>query len=270
MQKIEVYATLLVLAIVFTTIDLVVSSFQLAIPSLIFSSITMVIGFIGAYLSKTIQVEQRYENAVAYIKKNFGIANIILSILDVVCCILAFLTGIFVIMLVFRVTIAIRIAVYINKYRSVAFAVLGIAYMHIFKSMKRRKIMTKNTILQNILLTIVGIFGAGGIVVGLLPEFAGIADNVTKYVAIASESVALISGIWLGKTHDKVLTNEEIEAKQNIKIEKKALKEAKKEAKKQYKIEQEKAIKELAEKKLQEAKQPIEVKAEDIQIAKEV
>ena len=77
MRKIEVYATLLVLAIVFTTIDLVVSSCQLAIPSLIFSSITLIISFVGAYLSKTIEVEQKYENAVTYLKKNFGKVNII-------------------------------------------------------------------------------------------------------------------------------------------------------------------------------------------------
>lgn len=269
MAKIEVYATLLVLAIIFTTIDVVVSTFQMAIPSLIFSSITMVIGFIGAYLSKAINVEKQYENAVTYIKKNFGIANTILSILDVICCVLAFLTGIFVIMLIFRVAIAVRIAIYINKYRSVAFAVFGIAYMHIFKNFKRRKIMTKNTILQNILLTIVGVFGAGGIVVGLLPEFAGIADNVTKYVAIASETIAFVSGIWLGKTHDKVLSNEEIEALATIKVEKKALKEAKKE----YKKAQEEAIKELTTKKMQEIKDNAnvkEVKSSEIQIAREV
>lgn len=271
MQKIEVYATLLVLAIIFTTIDVVVSTFQLAIPSLIFSSITMVIGFTGAYLSKTIEVEKQYENAVIYIKKNFGIANTILSILDVVCCVLAFLTGIFVIMLIFRVAIAIRIAIYVNKYRSVAFAVWGIAYMHIFKTFKRRKkVMTKNTVLQNILLTIVGVFGAGGIVVGLLPEFAGIADSVTKYVAVASETLALVSGIWLGTTHDKVLTDEEVEAKATIKVEKKALKEAKKEAKKEYKKAQENALKELTDKKIKEIKEQAEKEANEVQVAKEV
>lgn len=227
MPKYEVYATLLVLAIIFTTIDLVVSSFQLAIPSLIFSSITMIIGFIGAYLSKTIQVEKQYENAVTYIKKNFGTANTILSILDVISCILAFLTGIFVIMLIFRIAIALRIAIYINKYRSVAFAVLGVAYMHFFKNVKRRKKMTQNTILQNILVTILGVFGAGGIVVGLLPEWAGIADTVTKYVAVVSETIAFVSGVWLGLTHDKVVTAEDLKKAEAEKTEKKAIKEAK-------------------------------------------
>lgn len=268
MPKIEVYATLLILTIIFTTIDVVVSSFQLAIPSLIFSSITMVIGFIGAYLGKTIQVEQEYENAVRFIKKNFSIANIILSVLDVLCCILALLTGVLLILLVFRVTIAIRIAIYINKYRSVAFAVWGIAYMHIFKRRKRGKIvMTKFTILQKILATIGGIFGVGGIIMMFMPEWAGIAQEVSKYVAMASEALAFVCGVWLYNTHDEVMTEEEIKAQENKCAEKRALKEAKAELKKA----QEQAIKELAEKKMQEIKEePKEVKVEEIQIAKEV
>lgn len=268
MPKIEVYATLLVLTIIFTTIDVVVSSFQLAIPSLIFSSITMVIGFIGAYLGKTIQVEQKYENAVGFIKKNFSIANTVLCILDVLSCILALLTGVLIILLIFRVTIAIRIAIYINKYRSIAFAVWGIAYMHIFKRSKRRKvIMTKFTTLQKILTTITAIFGVGGVVVMFMPEFAGMAQDISKYVAMASEIIAVVSGIWLSQTHDEVMTEEEIKAKENKGAEKKALKEAKAELKKA----QEQAIKELAEKKMQEIQEePKEVKVEEIQIAKEV
>lgn len=248
MRKIEVYATLLVLAIVFTTIDLVVSSCQLAIPSLIFSSITLIISFIGAYLSKTIEVEQKYENAVTYLKKNFGKVNIILSVLDVACCVLALLTGVFLIMLLFRVTIAIRIAVYINKYRSVAFAVLGIAYMHLFKNFKRRKKMTVNTVFQKILLSIVLVFGAGGLVVTAVPEFMGIATLVTRICGMAADAIAVVSGVWLGTTHDKVLTEEEAKALENKGAQRKALKAAKAELKK-AKAEQ---LKQLAEKKMQE------------------
>lgn len=248
MQKIEVYATLLVLAIIFTTVDLVVSSCQLAIPSLIFSSITMIIGFVGAYLSKTIQVEQKYENAVTYIKRNFGIANIILSILDVFSCILALLTGLLLIMLVFRVTIAIRIAIYINKYRSVAFAVIGIAYMHLFKSFKRRKKMTINTAFQKILISIIMVFGASGLVVTAVPEFMGVATMVTRICGLVADAVAVVSGVWLGATHDKVLTEEEAKALENKGAQRKALKAAKAELKKA----QAEQLQKLAEQKMQE------------------
>ena len=249
MPKIEVFATLLVVATIFTIIDVVMSSLQLAIPSLIFSSITMVIGFIGAYIGKTINCEKQYENAVNYIKKNFGIANIILSVLDVLCCILAFLTGVFAIMLIFRCTIAIRIAIYINKYRNVAFAIWGMVFMHIFK--RRKKVMTKQTTLQKIILTISAIFGAGGVVVMFMPEWAGMAQEVSKYIAMASEIIAVAGGIWLYGTHDKVLSEEEIKAEENKSAEKKALKQAKAELKKA----QDMALKELAEKKMQEIKE---------------
>jgi len=252
MPKIEVYATLLICATIFTIIDVVLSSLQLAIPSLIFSSITMVIGFVGAYLGRTINYEKQYENAVDYIKKNFGIANIILSVLDVICCILALLTGVFAIMLIFRCTIAIRIAIYVNKYRNVAFAIWGIAFMHIFKRNKRRKfVMTKQTTLQKIILTISAIFGAGGVIVMFLPEWAGMAEQVSKYVAMASEIIAVAGGIWLYKTHDEVMTEEEIKAQENKGAEKRALKQAKAELKKA----QEQTLKDLAEKKMQEIKE---------------
>lgn len=258
MTKYEVYVSLFIMAIIFTIIDIVVSSCQMAIPSLIFSSITMVIGFIGAYIGKSLKIEERYEQAVEYIRKNFSIANTILSILDVVCCIIGLLTGLFIMLLVFRVTIALRIAIYINKYRNVAFSIWGLSLMHTFKRFKEIKVMTKNTILQNILLTIVLVFGAGGIVVGLVPEFTGIADQVTKFVSIGLDAIAVSGGIWLGATHDKVLTDEEI-AKNG---EKSAQKQALKQAKKEFKAKQKQDIEALAEQKLQESK--------NISIAKEV
>lgn len=117
--------------------------------------------------------------------------------------------------------------------------------------------MTKFTILQKILATIGGIFGVGGIIMMFMPEWAGIAQEVSKYVAMASEALAFVCGVWLYNTHDEIMTEEEIKAKENKSVEKKALKEAKAELKKAQEI----ALKELAEKKIQEVKQ------ENIQIA---
>ena len=119
--------------------------------------------------------------------------------------------------------------------------------------------MTKFTILQKVLTTITAIFGVGGVVVMFMPEFIGMAEQVSKYVAMASEVIAVGSGIWLSQTHDEIMTAEEIQAKENKGAEKKALKEAKAELKKA----QEQALKELTEKKMQE----IKVEAKDIQIA---
>ena len=260
MKKYEAYATLFVLSILFTIIDIVVSSCNLPIPSLIFSTITMIIGFVGAYKSKTLELEEKYTDTIRFINKNFNRANIVLNVLDVICCIFAFITGIFAMMLIVRCTIAIRIAVYINKYKSVAFGLWGLAFMHIFKRIKGGVKMTKNTILQKILATIIAVFGVGGVVVFFMPEFAPIAENVTKYVAMVSEIIAVVSGIWLAGTHDKVLTADEINAEEQKVQEKKAMKLAKIE----YKSRQAEEIKALAEQKIKEENE------KKIQVAKEV
>ena len=70
--------------------------------------------------------------------------------------------------------------------------------------------MTKSTLLQKILTTILAVFGLGGVVVYFLPQFTPIASQVTDYCAMIGEIIAVVSGIWLSQTSDKVLTNEEI------------------------------------------------------------
>lgn len=77
--------------------------------------------------------------------------------------------------------------------------------------------MTKSTVLQKILTTILAVFGVGGVVVFFIPQFTGIATSVTNIVAMISEIVAVVSGIWLSQTSDKVLTAEELKAIQDKK-----------------------------------------------------
>ena len=97
------------------------------------------------------------------------------------------------------------------------------------KLLKEKKVkMTKNTVLQKILTSVIAVFGVGGVVVGFLPKFAPVAENITLYCSIASEALAAISGIWLGFTHDKVLSAEEVEAKKVAKEEKAKEKEIEK------------------------------------------
>lgn len=79
------------------------------------------------------------------------------------------------------------------------------------KYLKEKEIkMTKSTVLQKILTTILSVFGVGGVVVFFIPQFNGIATSVTNIVAMLSEIIAVVSGIWLSQTSDKVLTAEEI------------------------------------------------------------
>lgn len=86
---------------------------------------------------------------------------------------------------------------FVNKYRK---------YLNKEKKTK----MTKSTLLQKILTTVIAVFGLGGVVVYFLPQFAPVAGQVTNYCAMAGEIIAVVSGIWLSQTSDKVLTNEEI------------------------------------------------------------
>lgn len=215
MAKFEVYATIFVLAIIFTICDIVVSTAQLTIPSLVFSSTTAIIGFIGAYMGQAIVVEEKYTEALSFIKKNFGFANIVLSLLDVVCCILALLTGVFMLMLVFRCTIAIRVLVYINKYKTVAYAVLSVVFLHVFKKTKRKvtEMTTKNTKLQTVLGIIVAVFGISGLIILNLPVFTGTAVDWAGFVATFQELVAVVCGIVLWNTHDQVVSPEELAEK---------------------------------------------------------
>jgi type III secretory pathway component EscT len=89
------------------------------------------------------------------------------------------------------------------------------------KLLKEKKVkMTKSTVLQKILTTVIAIFGVGGVVVGFLPKFAPIAEEISLYCAMASEALAVISGLWLAGTSDKVLSAEEVEAEKKAKEEK--------------------------------------------------
>lgn len=252
MVKFEVYATLFVLAIIFTICDIVVSSCMLTVPSLIFSSTTAVLSFIGAYLGKSVVVEKKYTDALTYVRKNFNCANIILSVLDVLCCVLALFTGIFCLMLIFRCTIAMRIVVYINKYKTVAYAIWSLVFLHLFKKIKERKTMkTKNTLFQNILLCIIAVFGVGGFFVLCLPVISGTPFDWEIYVGGFSTLVGVIAGLVQSFSHDKVLTDEEVESKENAA----ALKKARKLAKLELKVKQEKELNSIAEQKLNEEKQ---------------
>ena len=86
------------------------------------------------------------------------------------------------------------------------------------KHLKEKKIkMTKSTVLQKILTTVLAVFGVGGVVVFFIPQFIGVATSVNNIVAMVSEIIAVVSGIWLSQTSDKILTDEEIKAIQDKK-----------------------------------------------------
>ena len=148
MQKkdLTVYYVLIISAVFFTICDLVVSGLQLLITSLIFSSITMVITFVGKHKSKALQIEKGIDETIDFIKSNFDKGNLILSIIDVLCCIVAILMGCFVIALISRSVLALRLIVVINKYKTVSYSIIFFIIFYLFKRRKARMAENQNEV----------------------------------------------------------------------------------------------------------------------------
>ena len=148
MQKkdLTVYYVLIISAVFFTICDLVVSGLQLLITSLIFSSITMVITFVGKHKSKALQIEKGIDKTIDFIKNNFDKGNLILSIIDVLCCIVALLLGCFVIALISRSVLALRLIVVINKYKTVSYSIIFFIIFYLFKRRKARMAENQNEV----------------------------------------------------------------------------------------------------------------------------
>lgn len=145
-KDLSIYYVLIVLSIIFTICDLAVTCSQLLVASLIFSSITMIIGFIGKHKAKALNVEKGVDETIDFIKHNFNYSNTILSILDVLCCILALFTGIFIIAVISRSAIALRFVIIINKYRTVAFGIWSFAFIYLTKRSNYNQMEEKNEI----------------------------------------------------------------------------------------------------------------------------
>lgn len=144
MQKkdLKMYYALIIVAIFFTICDLVASGMQWLIVSLIFSSITMIITFVGKNKTKALQIEKGVDKTIDFIKSNFDKANLILSIIDVLCCIIALLMGCFIIALISRSVLALRLIVIINKYKTVSYSIIFFVIFYLFK--RRKTYMAEN------------------------------------------------------------------------------------------------------------------------------
>ena len=192
---------------------------------------------IDGLLNQTLTIVERLEQKA----KMFGKGMLILSFLDCLFGILAIFCTSLTLTAFFAsatsltaITICGRI-IQISKVRqlekalkpinAVAIAWFVNRYKKLLNKGEKKIKMTKSTVLQKVLTTILSVFGIGGIVVGFLPQFAPVATQITNIVAMVSECIAVVSGIWLSATSDKVLTAEEVaklnEAKEQKEIAKK-------------------------------------------------
>lgn len=173
-------------------------------------------------LNKTITIVEKLEQKA----KMFGNGMLVLSLLDCLFGILAIFCTSLTLTAFFAsatsltaITICGRI-IQISKVRqlekalkpinAVAIAWFVNRYKKLLNKGEKKMKMTKSTVLQKVLTTILSVFGIGGIVVSFLPQFLPIATQITNIIAMISECIAVVSGIWLSATNDKVLTADEI------------------------------------------------------------
>ena len=152
MQKkdLHIYYTLIIVTIIFTICDLVVSYSQMLTMSLIFSSLTMAVSFVGRHKATALQMENQVDDTIKFIKSNFNCKNLILSVLDVLCCLIAFFTGVFLIAAISRSVLAIRLIVIINKYKTVAFGFWSFIFMYLFRRGAKRMENKENKFVKTV------------------------------------------------------------------------------------------------------------------------
>lgn len=292
MQKkdLHIYYTLIIITIIFTVCDLVVSYSQMLTASLIFSSLTMVVGFVGKNKTATLRADSQVDETIKFIKSNFSANNTILSILDVLCCVIAFFTGAFLVAAISRSLLAIRLIVVINKYKTVAFGIWSFVFMYLFKrgakkmENKENKFINsikkfckwvwcnKKSLTGSLFATISGIAGAilaNADTIITLPRFEVLEINLTALIV----GILVFAGVEVGVVGKGFETIAEAlerikgekSEKEALRVEKTAKKEMKVEAKAKAKAENENQIakeenskKQIAE---QERKEREEAKA---------
>lgn len=107
---------LFAIMISFTTSDLICGFTGNITLALIFSCLSGAVVVYGNLKTRKIELDENLDT----IKKSFNNSNIIFAVLDIICSIIALLTGIVFIGLIFRAIWAVRITVIINKFRTVA------------------------------------------------------------------------------------------------------------------------------------------------------
>ena len=238
----KVLYVLIAFVVFFTTSDIVLGFTN----NLLFASICSIISgflvFSGSFIKSKSKIESEIDRGVQFIKKNFDWCNIILSILDIICSVIALFTGIFFIGLIFRCAFAVRLVVLCNKFKTVVRAIMIAAFVYLFKRRKDKK--EKNTMeneivvkskklsktqIISIVIAVVGV--AFGILSYFLPVIRIAGEQIYNYaMALGIESVAAIVGTLKGYS-DR--TQEEIE-----KIKKKAEANKEKQAAAKAKAEQ--------------------------------
>ena len=239
---------LICIVVFFTTSDLVAgfaNSLIIASASSIISGLCV---FIGAYRLKVAELDTTISGGAEFIKQNFSKANIIFSILDIICAIIALMTGIVIIGLIFRATFAVRLIVIMNKFQTITRFVLVGSLIYLVRRiclMSELK-MTKGQ------WVVFGIFCAGAvyaILSAVIPQITIFGDTFLQMLLCCGiEGVVGGVGIFMKGANKTEAELEESKRKLDLLTTKRLEKMAKAEAKEELKKAQNNELSALTEK----------------------
>lgn len=113
-------AYVIITCIVFlTTLDLAYGFAKQSVIALICSTLSGLIVFLGAYLKKKVVIEKELDKTISFLEGNFNGASIALSILDIVCCIIAVITSTYWFATIFRIVLGARVICITNKIQTI-------------------------------------------------------------------------------------------------------------------------------------------------------
>lgn len=236
------------LLIFFITADLTANLINNFVFAFIFSTICAFFTFYGNYKQKTLIIENNVDKSIEFIKKNFDKWNMLLSILDVICSLIALFTGILVIGIIFRCIIIIRIIIILNKFKTVFRVVLLANFIYLFKRKDtiKRRVKTMKISKTQIVAIIIAILGiAYGIICYFMPNISIWGNQIFDLLtALGIEGMAGIIGTLKGYAE-----------KTESELNKTKLKEKFKSEKIELRAKQEAELKSLIQSKVEEAKQ---------------
>lgn len=266
-KNMYIFFVILAFVIFFTTSDLIANFTGDYTCASIFSILSGFFVFLGTAMKKKENLEKGINTRIDYICSNFNKANVILSILDIICSLIALFTFVVAIGVIFRSILAIRLVVTINKVKTVAQAALiavatylSVRFSTIKKSIKEKimfkKIWTgiktigkwfyanKKSICGTLFATLSGIISAIAVnadLIATFPQFIVLGINLTALFA----GILVFAGVEIGVVGKGFETIKEFVARITVKKEVAEVKKTEKaEAKKLAEEEKAKLIEE--------------------------
>lgn len=225
---IKIFYILIALIIFFTTSDLVCGFTGKTIIAAICSITSAIFVFIGYFMIKKTNTEKNIETITKFVKSNFDKWQLILSILDVICSLVAVFTSIIAFGLFFRSVIftkilftPAKIVTISNKFKTVSQPLLIFCFIWVFirlrNKIKERKMSNiKLSLSQKIFICVAFVLGVVYTLISTIwvPQLAIFDDTLAQIATSLGGTAGIIFGAFL---KGKEMTSDEIE-KRNIKI----------------------------------------------------